>query len=155
MSSSTTRAQDLLLEYLRDHDANCPVCGYNVRALTRAICPECKQELAITVGVTRLGIGLLLMALVPGFFCGIAACLLAIPTTAISFEDGIVVWPFVGTVVFGWCSGLFALMLAFRGRNRVRFIAQPRRRQKRIVLLIWLIHFVAGLVFFAWVASEI
>lgn len=159
MTASTQRNQELLLEFLRENDAACPVCGYNIRALTRPVCPECRQELSLSVGATRVRFGLLLAALVPGFFCGIAACFVAIPTVAVYFEDGIVVWPFAGAVIFGWCSGMFAIALAFgkwKGRRvRNRFIALPVRSQRSIVLIIWLVHIAVGLVFFGWLASEI
>ena len=151
-STSLSRAQKLLLDFLSDHDATCPVCGYNLKALTRPVCPECQHDLALTVGVTRMRLAWLLIALVPGFFCGIAACLLAIPTTAVYFEDGIIVWPFVGGVLFGWCSGIFAIILIVK---RNRFIAQPRTRQRWIVLILGFIHFVALGLFFGWMASQI
>ena len=149
-----SRAQGLLLDFLSDHDAPCPVCGYDLKALTRPICPECRHDLALTVGVQsgRLRLGWLLVALVPGFFCGIAACLLAIPTTAVYFEDGIVVWPFVGAVLFGWCSGVFAIILV---TQRNRFIAQSRSRQRWIVLILAAIHLVGLGLFFLWMASQI
>jgi hypothetical protein len=150
----------LLLDFLTDHDAACPLCGYNLKALTRSVCPECKHDLTLTVGLGGLGgrvrMGWLLLALVPGFFCGIAACLLAIPTTAVYFEDGIVVWPLVGGVLFGpppkWCSGVLAIVLCVK---RNRFLAQTNKRQRWIVLLIGAIHFIAFALFFGWVASQI
>ena len=129
------------------------MCGYNLRALTRPICPECRQELVITVGAARLRLGLLLLALAPGFFSGIAACFMAIPTTAIYFEDGVFVLPFVFAVLFGWCSGIFAMILAFRSRNR--FLAKSRKKQRWFVLIIWLIHFAALVVFFLFLAPLI
>src|SRR5262245_7579202 len=77
-----TPAQEMLIDFLREHDAACPLCGYNVRALTRPICPECKQELTLTVGMEkgRLGMGWLFAAVAPGFFSGIAAMFVLIPT---------------------------------------------------------------------------
>jgi hypothetical protein len=147
-----TRAQELLLDFLRDNDAACPVCGYNLRGLTRPICPECRHDLVLHVGVTKLRLAWLLIALVPGFFCGIAACLLAIPTTAIYFEDGQLVWPFIGAVLFGWCSGLFAIILIVK---RNRFIAQSRTRQRWIVIILGFIHVIAFVLFFGWMASQI
>jgi hypothetical protein len=147
-----TRTQDtMLLDFLRRHDAACPVCRYNLRGLTRPICPECNQELVLTVGVRRLGLGLLLVALAPGFFSGIAACFMCIPTVAIFLEDGTFVPPIVGAVLFGWMSGLFAIILAVgavRGRGRVRFIALSRKWQRWFALIIWLIHFAALVLFF-------
>ncbi len=140
----------MLLDFLHEHDATCPVCGYNLRGLTQPTCPECNQELVLAIGVRRLALGLLFVALAPGFFSGIAACFVCIPTVAIFFEDGIVVPPLVGGVLFGWLSGLFAIILAvgaIRGRGRIRFLAQSRSRQRWFALLIWLIHFAALVLF--------
>ena len=142
--AATSRAQELLLDFLREHDAPCPVCGYNVRALTRPICPECRQELVLTVGATRLRLGWLFAAVAPGFFSGLAACFALIPTVAIYFEDGTLIPPLVGAVLFGWCSGLFAIILAVK---RNRFIAQSRARQRWFALTIWLIHLAALVLF--------
>src|SRR5262245_57318983 len=94
-TTPASRAQELLLDFLRDNDAACPVCGYNLKALTRPVCPECRHELTLTVGATQLRLRWLFIALAPGFFSGIAACFVCIPTTAIYFEDGFVVWPLV------------------------------------------------------------
>ncbi len=140
----------MLLEFLRDHDVVCPVCGYNLRALTRPVCPECRQELVLTVGVRRLGLAWLFVAIAPGFFSGIAACFVLIPTLAILFEDGVLLLPLVGGVLFGWCSGVFAIIVAVR---RHRFIAQSRTRQRWFALLIWLIHFAALVLFLFALAS--
>lgn len=137
--------EDMLLEFLRDNDAACPVCGYNLRALTRPICPECRQDLALTVGAKRIQLGWLIIALAPGLFSGIAACFAAIPTTAIYFESGEIVWPFVGAVLFGWLSGLGTIILALKC-PRMRFIAQSRARQRWIAIAIWLIHFGAAVI---------
>ena len=43
----------MLLAFLRDHDAPCPVCGYNLRHLTVPRCPECGRELKLSVGATE------------------------------------------------------------------------------------------------------
>lgn len=117
-----TREQKLLLALLNGDASDrarvsitcasvCPVCGYNLQGLTRPVCPEYMHDLVLHVGVARLRLGWLLVALVPGFFCGIAACLLAIPTTAVYSEDGIIVWPLVGAIhfvafvlFFGWMA---------------------------------------------------
>ncbi len=138
--ATASRRQEMLLELLRDHDAACPVCGYNVRSLTRPICPECRHELVLTVGVLRLRLRWLLAAVAPGFFSGIAACFVLIPTLGISFEDGVLFLPLVGAVLFGWCSGLFAIILA---ANRNRFLAQSGSRQRWFALIIWMVHIIA------------
>jgi hypothetical protein len=137
---TTTPAQKLLLDFLRDHDAACPVCRYNLRALTTPICPECHQHLTLTVGVTHLRLGWLFAALAPGFFSGIAACFVLIPIIGVFLEDAIIIWPFVVLDLFGWCSGTFAIMLAIK---RHRFLAMPRPGQRWFAFIIWLIHIIA------------
>jgi hypothetical protein len=138
---------EMLLDFLRENDAACPVCGYSLKGLASPICPECRQDLVLSVGAARLRLGLLLVALAPGFFSGIAACFLCFLTVAIYLEDGYLIPPFVGAVLFGWCSGLFAILLAVR---RTRFIGMPRARQRWLVLLIWLAHFGALVLFGLW-----
>jgi hypothetical protein len=58
----------------------------------------------------------------------------------------------VGGVLFGWCSGIFAIILCVK---RTRFLAQSSKRQRWIVLILGFIHFVAFVLFFGWVASQI
>jgi hypothetical protein len=135
----------MLLEFLREHDAACPVCGYNLRALTRPVCPECGQELVLTVGAARLRLGWLMAAVAPGFFSGIAAV----------FVFGLIVihlvmigstWKIIVLVdSFGWCSGIFAVVLAAR---RHRFLALSRARQRGWALGIWAVHVAALGAFF-------
>jgi hypothetical protein len=138
---TTSRAQELLLEFLRDHDAPCPVCGYNVRALTRPVCPECRQELSLTVGATRLRLGWLFAAVAPGFFSGIAAIFVLVPIVGrLALGDGRLSPALIALDLFGWCSGAFAVIIAVK---RVRFIAQPRARQRTWAILIWFIHIAA------------
>ncbi len=142
---ATNRAQHMLLDFLREHDSPCPLCGYNLRAVTRPICPECGQELVLTVGATRLGLGWLLAAVAPGFFSGIAAFFVLIPIVGrLVFGDGRMSPALNALDIFGWSSGLFAIFIAVK---RVRFLAQPRARQRWWALAIWLVH-VAALVFF-------
>ena len=38
-----------LLHYIADRDLPCPVCGYNLRALTVPRCPECGREIVLGV----------------------------------------------------------------------------------------------------------
>lgn len=136
-----TDAEQMLLDFLRGHDAACPVCGYNLRALTRPVCPECGHDLVLTVGTTRLHMGWLFAALAPGFFSGIAACFVLIPIIGrLGFGDGR--WsPGLNVLdIFGWCSGIFAILLA---RRRVWFIKQSIAFQRWCALGIWLVHVAA------------
>lgn len=140
-AATSSRAQDLLLDFLRDHDAACPVCGYNLRALTRPICPECGQGLVLTVRTARLRLGWLFAAVAPGFFSGIAAIFLLVPIVArVVLGDGRMSWPLVPLDLFGWCSGIFAIILA---KKRIRFLALSRAGQRWWALGIWFVHVAA------------
>lgn len=142
----TSREDEMLLEFLREHDASCPVCGYNLKALTRPVCPECGQELVLTVGAARLRLGWLMAAVAPGFFSGIAAIFLLVPVVVPPmFNHQRWSLTLIGTDLFGWSSGIFAIILAAK---RHRFLALPRSTQRWCALGIWLIHVAAlGLVF--------
>lgn len=144
-----SRAQEMLMEFLREHDAApphadspvCPVCGYSLKGLTRPFCPECGQELVLTVGARRLHLGWLLAALAPGFFSGIAAAFVLVPIVLrYVLGDGKFSMILNGMDLFGWCSGAFAIMLA---RKRTRFLSQPRAKQRMWALTIWFIHIAA------------
>ena len=140
-SASPSRAQALLLEFLREHESPCPVCGYNLKALLRPICPECGQELVLAVGTPPLRLGWLMAAVAPGFFSGIAAIFLLVPIVArLIFGDGRTAWLLNAVDLFGWCSGVFAILLAVK---RHRFLAQPRASQRWWALGIWLVHVAA------------
>jgi hypothetical protein len=144
-SAPTTRADDLLLDFLRDHEAPCPVCRYNLKALTRPICPECGQHLVLTVGAAQVRIGWLLAALAPCFFSGIAAVFVLIPIVGrFTFGDGRASPALNVLDTFGWCSGIFAIILAAK---RHRFLALPRSAQRWWAIGIWFAH-VAALVMF-------
>jgi hypothetical protein len=136
-----TRAEALLLEFLRDYETPCPVCGYNLKALVRPVCPECGQDLVLAVGAARVRMGWLLIALAPGFFSGIAAVFVLIPIVArLIFGDGRTFWLLNATDLFGWCSGVFAILLAVK---RHRFLALPRATQRWFALGIWFVHIAA------------
>jgi hypothetical protein len=135
------RAQAMLFEFLREHDAACPVCGYNLKTLTRPICPECGQELVLAVGAAQLRFGWLLAALAPGFFSGIAAVFLLVPIVIVMMVgNGRPPLRIVAVDLFGWCSGIFAILLAIK---RYRFLVQPRAVQRWWAVGIWLVHVAA------------
>ena len=145
--AATTRAQEMLLEFLRDHEAPCPLCGYNLKAVTRPICPECGQELVLAVGAARVRLGWLMAAVAPGFFSGIAAVFALVPIVVPPLFGGVKRIPLtlIGVDLFGWCSGIFAIVLAAK---RHRFLAQSRATQRWWAVGIWLAHVAAlGLVF--------
>lgn len=131
----------MLLDFIAEHDAACPVCGYNLRALTRPVCPECGHELVLTVGTVRLRLGWLFVAIAPGFFSGIAAVFVMIPIFGrLIFGDG-KMSPVLNVLdLFGWCSGIVAILIA---RHRARFLMLPRSVQCWLAVGVWLVHVAA------------
>lgn len=136
-NSPSPAATELLLQFLRDHDAECPVCGYNLRALTQPICPECGQPLALTVGVTRLHLGWLFVAIAPGFFSGISAALVLVMIGLHLFFIGSTWTIIVLMDLFGWLSLAFAIALA---RHRARFLSMPTSSQVGLAIGVWIVH---------------
>jgi hypothetical protein len=133
------------LEFLGAYDADCPVCGYNLKALTRPVCPECGHELVLAVGVRRVRLGWLMAAVAPGFFSGIAAVFVLVPIVArLILGDGRITWQLIPLDLFGWCSGVFAIIVA---KRRVRFLALPLAMQRWFALGTWIVH-VAALAMF-------
>ncbi|MCC6580429.1 MAG: hypothetical protein IT440_08300 [Phycisphaeraceae bacterium] len=51
MTDANRTPEAELLDYLQQRDVKCPTCGYNLRDLRRARCPECGSGLGLTVSV--------------------------------------------------------------------------------------------------------
>jgi hypothetical protein len=117
------------------------VCGYNLRDLSRPLCPECRHDLLLTVGVTRPRFLWLLATIAPSVFSGIAAGLLLIPMTLAPLLGGAAApWPVVATEAFGWLSALAGLLLV---RKRWAFLRQSQDAQRLWALGTWAIHVAA------------
>lgn len=127
-----------LIDFLHERDVECPLCGYNLRNLTGSVCPECREELVLTVGIRKLRFGWLLVAVAPGIFSGIAALLLALPIIIVPLTGGgPAPWLVIGVDGFGWTSGITALVLLHR---RYSFLQLSMATQRFVALGIWLIH---------------
>ena len=140
----------LLLTFLRERDAACPLCGYNLRNLVRPQCPECRQDLVLSVGIKDLRLGWLVATIAPGIFSGIAAGLLLIPIILVPLlaRGGPAPWFIVGADLFGWLSGLAAVALV---KYRLTFLRLPRDVQRTWAIVAWAIHLAA---FFLLVVSR-
>ncbi len=132
-------AADLLLEYLRERDVPCPGCGYDLRDLAQPRCPECREDLALSVGFRKPRFGWLLVTVTPGLFSGICAGLLLIPIFVLSGVNR-PPWQILLADGFGWTSGLVALGLI---RCRYTFIRWPEGRQRAWGIAAWIIHVAA------------
>ena len=132
---------ELLLRFLDGRSVPCPKCGYDLRDLTRPVCPECGEELVLTVGRRSTNYELLIATLAPGIFSGIAGGLLLAPLAFFTlFRSRRAPLEIVALDAFGLASGVCALMLF---RRRRWFMAQPRRRQVFWAIMIWAIHLTA------------
>ncbi len=137
----------LLLEYVRDRDAPCPLCGYNLRDLSTPTCPECREALSLTVGFRKPRFGWLLVTVTPGAFSGIAATFLIIPLVgSLLFPPSSAPWQLWGVDAFGWLSGLAALVLV---KYRYAFLRLPQAAQRVWAVMAWAIHIAALAAFIA------
>ncbi len=120
---SADRDRALLLQFLQRTHAPCPVCKYDLHALTKPACPECGNELKLQVGAVRQPIAWLLIVIAPmimmiGFalFFGLVAVhmAIAVPNWSPAWElwltiiSGIVEIPLVVLVV--WKRGTLYAM---------------------------------------------
>lgn len=128
----------MLLQFVRERDVHCPRCDYNLRNLTQPMCPECREELRLTVGVRRTQIGWLVAALAPGIFSGIAAFFLAGGLVMAGLSPrGKIIWQPVVLDAFGWASAMVAAIIFFR---RYKFLKQRSEMQMTITGVIWFVH---------------
>jgi hypothetical protein len=127
-----------LVEFLHDRDAPCPLCGYNLRGLTGDVCPECRQDLRLTVGVQHVRFGWFLAAVTPCLFSGIAAGLILILILAAMATGAGPLPPVVEVIeLFGFASGAVGLALIAR---RHRFIQLQPHVQRNLAIAAWTLH---------------
>ena len=137
----------LLLEFLRGRNAPCPRCGYNLRDQSEPRCPECREQLALSVGFRAPRFGWFLATVTPGLFSGICAGFLLLPIVIMPRAGaGPPPWQILAADAFGWTSGAAALLLI---RRRQAFIQQPEDRQRTWAIASWTIHVAAFAVLLA------
>jgi len=128
---------DLLLAFLRGRDVACPRCGYNLRDLTAAHCPECREPLALDVARRRLVLAPLLVTLVPGFFSMVMWGLLL---AAILLFPGAPPGAYL-VDMFCFASGGFAIALCWQ---RARFFRLSISAQWTAAIIVWFVHATVG-----------
>ena len=139
-------ADGLLLAFVRDRDTACPRCGYNVRNLTKPVCPECEEPLVLKVGGRTYPVRWLLATVAPGIFTGVMAGVMAVVFLIVGLP------PFVplGAILTG---SFFLASAAVAGAiiiwNR-RFVRQPQPRQILWAVLLWVIHLCAFFIFLSY-----
>jgi len=130
---------ELLLAFLRDRDAACPACGYNLRNLTRPVCPECREDLALQVGYQKPRIGPIVATIAPSIFSGICGVIMLLPLMMAPSPPP----PPLGAYLldlFGLSSGLFGAGVFF---FRHRFLRQSHTAQMVWAAVTWTIHVLA------------
>ena len=139
----TARNDQLLLEFLKSNDASCPVCGYNVRGLTRPVCPECEHRLHLRIGADDVPLKWFLAAIAPGISSGIAGILLASALILESLTGKSPVPGFVYAIdAFGLASGVLAVIMM---TQRTRIVAMEIESQRALAAVIWVVHSLAFL----------
>ena len=142
--AASTSPEEELIAFLAGRSAPCPRCEYDLRDIRSAVCPECAEPLVLKVGSPRARFGLLIVAMVPGCFSGVAAMFLAVPITISiwhTFPAGLgVPWPILGAEVFGLTSA-GSVWLLYRHRQRV--LAKSSKKQALLAAAIWATHIAA------------
>lgn len=80
---------DSLAAFLADRDLFCPGCGYNLRGLTSAHCPECRQHLVLTVSLAEPPIVQYVLAIVGIAACGAALCMFLAFAIVVGLPNGL------------------------------------------------------------------
>ncbi len=130
------RSESELLKMLLDvRDIPCPVCGYNLRAITSTNCPECGAKLDLRVGSTDLKLGpwiaaLLVVGLPLGFLAGAAIVGLTFGIVDNSLEDLTIAGELLIPVII--MAGILAMLI----RRRRSIWRWPRWRQQLLPVLL-------------------
>ncbi len=129
------------MAFLRGRSAPCPRCGYDLRDIPTATCPECGEPLVLRIGSARVHFGWLVLAMAPGCFSGVAALFVAVPV-CISFWRGLtlgdhVPYPIAAADAFGFLSAI-SVVLMYRHRHRI--MAWSPRRQGAFAAAVWGVH---------------
>ena len=144
-------AGGLLLAFVRDRDTACPCCGYNVRNLTKPVCPECEEPLVLKVGGRTYPVRWLLAMVAPGIFTGVASGIMAVMFLIALIVGGVgppffVPLDVILTGSFFLVSAAVAVAIIIWNR---RFVRQPQPRQVMWAVLVWVIHLCAFFIFLA------
>ncbi|MBX3377089.1 MAG: hypothetical protein KF678_08810 [Phycisphaeraceae bacterium] len=148
----------LLLSFLGERDALCPVCEYNLRGLKADRCPECSSHLQLQVGSENIRLGpwvsaVVSFALAVGFDA-VMGLMVSIAFAATFFSPQQVA-PLVrqqhlilmgGFLGMGMTCATAILLLV---RRRRRWMVMPRRAQWRwagvTFASVFVVHLVVGL----------
>lgn len=144
VAGTPSDAETEVVEFLRGRSHPCPRCGYDLRDILTARCPECGEPLVLKIGSPRARFGWLVLAMAPGCFSGVAAVFVMVPIVMSSlgrFGPGqSPPWPVMVADAFGFLSAA-AVVLMYRQRQSI--LAWPARRQSAFAAAVWGVHIVA------------
>lgn len=133
-----------VVEFLRGRSHPCPRCGYDLRDIQAARCPECGEPLVLKIGSPRARFGWLVLAMAPGCFSGVAAVFVMVPIVMSSlgrFGPGQgPPWPVMVADGFGFISAATVVLMY---RQRQTILAWPTRRQAAFAAVVWGVHIIA------------
>lgn len=124
---------DALRSFLADRDEPCPNCGYNLRGLQGAMCPECKLELSLSLQVTPYRQGLYTATLL-GMTAGASFCLLWCGVLGYGRLDRLS-YHASELLVLAGCGLVLATVVGLLVLWRARFLRQPLYLQWMFVML--------------------
>ena len=129
-------SNELLVEFLRANDTPCPLCGYNLRQLTTATCPECGRPFQL--GVESVS---------PFFahYLGFLAPFIIVAGLGFVFLCLIIAWgPLNGWGIFVVIAagGVDVILLAYWYRKRVNFHRRTDEEKRKFIIAAWVIHVV-------------
>ena len=133
------REAELLQAWLSSRDVPCPVCGYNLRSIEAANCPECGAKLDLRVGSTDLKIGLWLVGVIsltlPLGFIGLFAIIYVLPMVLSGVARAEPLSFFIFVAIITVIGVGYVLLLRRLIRRRKKFWSKPRKAQKVSVVL--------------------
>ncbi len=119
----------LLHAWLSSRDVPCPVCGYSLRSIESATCPECGAQLDVRVGSTDLRIGLWLACVISQTlamgFVGLLTIIAVRLVAGFGLSIGLPMVAICTVMTVGYMVALWRLI-----RRRKKFWSKPRRAQK-------------------------
>lgn len=143
---------ELLKAYLQSHDAQCPVCGYNLRGVVLAVCPECEAPIELMVGSQQARLGPWLMAMLAFAmalgFDGVIGLLLVVPVIISGGEAKEALFLAGTLVTLGLvCVGMLWVLVA-RKRSWMGLDVRQQWAIARVIFIsVFLVHLAVGVGF--------
>jgi len=130
---------DTLRQFLSTNDASCPVCRYNLRGLTRDICPECGARFEVGLVNVPPRFGYLLALL--------AGCLVMVALPIFALVELVVFGPEFIRQATNWSDHVTWLVGAIEGaavivlyRRRAWFLRRRPRSQFAAAVAAWVLN---------------